>query len=198
MRRRRARGSQRSWARRRWRSFRCGVDEARSRREIRHQGRSRVRLLGLGRRALFDLVVHRARAGDRHRTRQFSRIPARRPRRRRAFRADAAAGQYPRADGASWRLVSQHLGLCGARRHSLRPAARALSRLSPAARHGVERQVRHARRRAGRDGDGAGHLGRAGHQRPARVLPDAASGNERRADRFPRRGGADRRRCASS
>jgi glucose-6-phosphate isomerase len=61
-----------------------------------------------------------------------------------------------------------------------------------------ERQVRASRRYARQHGDRAGRVGRAGHQRPARLLPVAASGHGCRAGRFPRRGGADRRRRASS
>jgi len=111
----------------------------------------------------------------RHRARAVSpsaatipRIPARRHDAK-AFRADAAAGQYPRADGLLESGIATR-GTCGARRHSLRPAAGAVPGLSPAARHGVERQVGHARRRACEDGDRARHLGRAGHQWTARVL----------------------------
>ena len=47
------------------------------------------------------------------------------------------------------------------------------------------------RRHAGRVRDRPGRLGRAGHQRPARVLPAAASGHRCRAGRFPGRRRAD-------
>ncbi len=62
----------------------------------------------------------------------------------------------------------------------------ALPGLPPAARHGVERQVgaprrltRHARHRADR-------VGRAGHERPARLLPAAPPGHRDRARRLHR------------
>ena len=58
------------------RPFRRGVDAARQGRRIRRRGDAGVRLLGLGRRPLFDLVEHRPAAGDRRRTGSLSRIPA--------------------------------------------------------------------------------------------------------------------------
>ena len=47
----------------------------------------------------------------------------------------------------------------------------ALPGVSPAAHDGEQRQARHARRRASRLRDRGGLLGRAGHERPALVLP---------------------------
>ena len=58
-----------------------------------------------------------------------------------------------------------------ARGAALRPAAAAAAGLPAAARHGIERQARDARRRAGGERDRAGRLGRARDQRPARLLP---------------------------
>ena len=81
-----------------------------------------------------------------------------------------------------------HRDICGypARAvHPLRPAARALPGLSPAARHGIERQARDARRRAVSTADRAARLGRARHQRPARLLPAPASGHRHHPVRVP-------------
>ena len=64
---------------------------------------------------------------------------------------------------------------------ALRPAAAAAAGLPAAARHGIERQARDARRLAGGERHRAGRLGRAGHQRPARLLPADPPGDERRS-----------------
>ena len=65
--------------------FRRRLDEARQGRRIRHRGGSRLRLLGLGRRALFTLVGDRLGARHRRRPRTFHRLSARRLRRGRTF-----------------------------------------------------------------------------------------------------------------
>ena len=62
------------------------------------------------------------------------------------------------------------------------------SGLSAAARHGVERQERDARRRALAARHRPDRLRRAGHQRPARLLPAAASGHRSGPGRFSGRG----------
>ena len=64
---------------------------------IRHRAGPDVRLLGLGRRALFDLVEHRPAARHRHRPGAFRGIPARRLRCRRAFPRGAAASKTSRS-----------------------------------------------------------------------------------------------------
>ena len=68
-----------------------------------------------------------------------------------------------------------------------------LARLSAAARYGIERQERDHRRDGGEDADRPAGLGRAGHQRPARLLPIAASGHGRHS-----RSSSWRRRRATS
>ena len=57
---------------------------------VRHQPRARVRLLGLGRRPLFAVVVDRTGSGDRRRARSFHAISAWRLRHRHAFSRGAA------------------------------------------------------------------------------------------------------------
>ena len=74
-------------------------------------------------------------------------------------------------------LPSQCARLSHPRHPALRPAPVALPGLSAAARHGIERQGRHHRRHAGRRQFRPGRLGRARHQRPARLLPAHPSGH---------------------
>ena len=70
-----------------------------------------------------------------------------------------------------------------------------LRRLSPAAGHGEQRQVGEPRRQAARLRDRSDHLGRAGHQRPARVLPADPPGDDGHPLRLPHRRQAARGRC---
>ena len=126
----------------------------------------------------------------------LQRIPARRLRDRRAFPHSADRAKHPDPDGAAQRLEPQHSRPCHARRDPLRPAARALPRLSSAIADGEQRQARPARRIARQYGDGPGGVGRTRHQRPARLLPAHPSGNGDHSPRPPRRGDADRRRRA--
>ncbi len=69
---------------------------------------------------------------------------------------------------------------------ALRRGARPLRRLSAAARDGEQRQARDARRHRGPLGHGARALGRAGNQRPARLLPADAPGDGGRPGRVHR------------
>ena len=62
-------------------------------------------------------------------------------------------------------------------RVALRAVPQALSRLSPAAHHGEQRQARDARRRRGGLRHRPDLLGRARHQRPALLLPADPSGH---------------------
>uniref|UniRef100_UPI00311EDA52 hypothetical protein n=1 Tax=Thauera sp. SDU_THAU2 TaxID=3136633 RepID=UPI00311EDA52 len=81
--------------------------------------------------------------GDRHRQAGFRRFPGRRPCHRHPFPRGAGAGEHP-DDARPNRLLSpQRARLRLARHPALRPAPYPLPRLSPAARHGIERQVRH-------------------------------------------------------
>ena len=180
------------------RSFLRRLDAARQGQSLRHQERSRLRLLGLGRRPLFDLVGDRAFAGDRHRQVKFRAIPARRRGCRPSFRRGAARTQHPRADGAAWRLVPQLLGY-GA--HAVIPYDQRMARF-PAYLQQLDMESngksRHARRHAVAARDRRRWSGRARHQWPARLFPVAASGHGNRSDRFPRRRRADRRRRETS
>ena len=99
---------------------------------VRHPADARVRLLGLGRRPLFGVVGDRPAAGDRDRARPLQRVPARRHEMDEHFRAAPLEREHPDADGADRRLVPQHPGLRDPWGDALRPAARALPRLSPA------------------------------------------------------------------
>ena len=90
------------------RPFRRRVDPARQGRANSASSRPGVRLLGLGRRPLFDLVEHRPAARHRDRARALRRIPARRLRGRRAFPRGADRAQHSDADGAAQRLEPQH------------------------------------------------------------------------------------------
>ena len=74
-------------------------------------------------------------------------------------------------------LVQRLLRRADRGRAALRAVPEALPRLPAAADDGEQRQARHARRRAGRLPDRARLLGRAGHQRPALVLPAHPSGD---------------------
>ena len=81
---------------------------------------------------------------------EFPRLPRRRACDGRAFPHRAAAREPAGAARPGRLLAPRRLRLSGARGHPLRPAAVAPAGLSAAARHGIERQARHARRRAGR------------------------------------------------
>ena len=70
---------------------------------------------------------------------------------------------------------------------ALRPASPPLPRLSPAGRHGEQRQVRAPRRHPGRLRHRPDRLGRAGHQRAARLLPAHPPGHRPRSRRLHRR-----------
>ena len=94
--------------------------------------------------------------------------------------ADRAAGAQPAgAARPARRLVPQlppfHEPLGGA----LPPGPAAPAGLPAAAGDGVQRQARRRRRPAAALRHQPGGLGRAGHERPARLLPDAAPGQRR-------------------
>ena len=72
-------------------------------------------------------------------------------------------------------------GLPSGGRDALRPVPEAPARLPPAAHHGVQRQARHAGGRRRRLPDRADLLGRAGHQRPAQLLPTDPPGHDDRS-----------------
>ena len=140
-------------------------------RPVRHRTGSDVPLLGLGRRPLQPVLGDRAQPDGRHRRRPLPGDAGRVPHHRRALPHHPARPQPAGADGAARGVepeLPRHPDAGGA---PLLPRAGPLSRLSPAARHGVQRQVGAARRFGGRCRHRPGGLGRAGHQRPARLLP---------------------------
>ena len=133
-------------------AFRRGLDRARQDRGLRHRRGPGLRLLGLGRRALFGLGRGRAAADDRHRAGAVRRVPDRRLRDGPALRRGAAAARTCRCcSGWSASGTATSWAIRLARGAALRPAAGAAAGLPAAARHGVERQGRDARRRAGDD-----------------------------------------------
>jgi Phosphoglucose isomerase len=111
---------------------------------------------------------------------------------------EAPQSQYSGFDGLAWNLVSRLLGYRGACRHSLRRANGAVSRLSATTRNGIQWQVGGFIGQARKIRDRSCHLRRARDERPACLLPNVASGHHDRADRFPRRGAAARRRYRAS
>ena len=102
------------------------------------------------------------------------------------FRTAPLAANAPGADGAARGLVRQRARLRHQGGAAVRRGAGPIPGVSPTARHGVQRQVGAPRRHAGGRRDGSDRVGRAGHQRPARLLPVAPSGHPSRAGRLHR------------
>ena len=151
--------------------------------------RARFTHVGLGRRPL--LAVVGGRPVDRARARHG---PVRADARRRRTRWTSTSARrrsssnLPVLMGLLGVWNSNFLGLRFAGRAALRPAAAPLPGVPAAARDGVERQERDARRRAGRLRDRRRGLGRARQQRAALVLPAAAPGHGAGRARFHRAG----------
>ena len=169
--------------------LRRGFDRARQGRGLRHRAGPRLRLLGLGRRPLFALVGDRPADHDRRRAGEFPRLPGRRACDGPSIsRTRAAAENLPVVLG----LVGYwHRVVCGYPARAVIPYDQRLSRL-PAYLQQLDmesngKSVTH-RRRGGGDADRAAGLGRARHQRPARLLPAAAPGHRRHSGRVPGRG----------
>ncbi len=147
-----------------------------------------VRVLGLGRWALLGRFGDRAVADDRRSARPRS--------------ASSSPGSTPSTNTSGLRRCTRnapvmmamigiwYANVLGARdqgRAAVRPRARAAS--PPTCSSSTWRsngKQRAARRSAGRHDHRADRVGRAGHQRPARVLPTAASGHAAGADRLHR------------
>ena len=130
-------------------AFRRGLDQCGGRLEIRHRHRQHVRVLGLGRRTLFDGLGDRPfdDAGDR--TGELPRDAGRLPRDGRAFPHRSVRPQSARADGPARNLVHRLLPRrdgCGA---AVRPIPEALSGVPAAIDDGEQRQARHSERRRG-------------------------------------------------
>ena len=156
-------------------------------RQVRHRPRQHVRLLGLGRRPLLALVGDRPadRALCRHGP--VPRAARRRLRHGRAFPHRPAGAEPAGGAGDAGRLVQQLPGRAEPRHPALRPEPRPLRRLLPAGRHGEQRQGRRPGGARGRLPDRPDHLGRARHQRPARLLPADPPGHQADPLRLPRR-----------
>ena len=128
--------------RRRRRAFRRRLDRARQDRGLRHRPRARLRLLGLGRRALFGVGRGRPAADDRDRAGALRRVPggahddgpALRRRRRCPRTCRCCSGSSGSGTATSWATPSRAV-----LPYDQRLAAAA--RLPPAARHGEQRQV---------------------------------------------------------
>ncbi len=128
-------------------SFRGGLDATRQGRRVRHRQRSRVRLLGLGRRPLFDLVEHRpaARASPSAPSITWSSCTAASTSTSISSRAPDR-GEHSDADGPAVGVEPQHSRPRLAGGDPLRSAAVALPGLSPAVADGEQRQGRRPRR----------------------------------------------------
>ena len=152
-----------------------------------HSRRAHPADVGLGRRALFPVVRGGLRRGAGPGHGALPRV-ARRRGRHGCARAGGAAGAQPRHLARACRGVESQRPWPGhARGAALRRPAGAAARLPAAAGHGKPGQVGAQRRHAGGRGDGAGAVGRAGHQQPAQFLPGPAPGHRHGAERFHRR-----------
>ena len=169
-------------------AFRRRLDRARQGRRLRHRSRPRLRLLGLGRRPLFALVGDRPADHDRHRRRRISASSS--PARMRWTSISArrrCAKNLPVLLG----LVGfWHRVVCGYPARAVIPYDQRLSRL-PAYLQQLDMESN------GKgvtldgtpvdDADRPAGLGRARHQRPARLLPAAAPGHRHHPGRVPGR-----------
>ena len=152
-------------------ALRRGLHGPRQGRRLRHRPRQRVRLLGLGRRPLLDGLRDRYVARGGHRAGAVRRAAGRHARDGRALPHHRAGAQRAAADGAAQRLVHQLPRRADPRGAPLLPAAAPLPGVPPAADDGVQRQGRPVGRHRGDHRHRRGVLGRARHQRAARVLP---------------------------
>ena len=139
--------------------------------DVRHRHREHVRLLGLGRRTIFDGLGHRPLDDAGHRPRQLpSHAPRLSPDGRalphRPIRAEPAG-----ADGTSRGVVRGLLRCPDRRRAAVRAVSEAIPGLPAAVDDGEQRQARDHRGIAGRLRHGSRLLGRTGDQRPAFLLP---------------------------
>ena len=159
-------------------ALRRGVDEQEAGRRLRHQHRQHVRLLGLGRRPLLGGQRDRPFGDGGHRPRAVRRVPCRVPHRRRALPHRAAGGQRAGAAGPD--------RACGTTTSSARetravlPYSNDLSRFAAYLQQLTMESNGKSVRADGTPVDDEHRrdlLGRTGNQRPARVLPTAASGH---------------------
>jgi glucose-6-phosphate isomerase len=170
-------------------AFRGRLDGARQSRRLRHRPRPGLRLLGLGRRTLFAVVGDRPAGDDRNRAGKFRQAARWCQCDGPAFRDRTAAGQPADDDGADRLLASRSLRLSRPRGHPVRPASvpglpAYLQQLDMESNgKGVTLDGSPVS-----DTDRPARLGRAGHQRPARLLPAPASGHGRHPRRISGRG----------
>ena len=122
----------------------------------------------------------------------------RRPRDGRAFPHGTAGAEHAGDPGHARRLVRQLPGRPDPRHPALRPVPAPLPGLLPAGRHGEQRQVGGPRRQAGRLPHRPDHLGRARHQRPARLLPADPPGHPADPRRLHRQPAKARTRWATT
>jgi hypothetical protein len=166
---------------------------------LRHRPGQRLRLLGLGRRTLLGRLRDRHRPGHRHRPGAASPScsPASTP--STSTSARPPLEQRPAADGPAQRLVRQLPRRPQPRRAALRAVPAPVRGIPAAADHGVQRQVGALGRHAGDLRHRRGVLGRAGHQRPARLLPADPPGHPAHPRRLHRGGqpGLPARRTAT-
>ena len=158
-------------------ALRRGVHQREAGRRVRHRHRQHVRLLGLGRWPLLGGLRDRAVGDGGDRQGAVRRVPRRLPRRRRALPHHAAGGECACAAWPHRPLVQRLLRRAVPRRAAVLQRPVALRGVSAAADDGVQRQVGATRRHPGQRRDRRNLLGRAGNQRPARVLPVAAPGH---------------------
>ncbi len=124
-------------------AFRGRLHQCRGDGCVRHPSGLPLHDVGLGGRALFDVVLDRRVAGHRHRRTQFPRVPRRRRGHGRAFPRRAVGSTTCRhCMGLHGRLEHQVPAPADAGRAALRRPARAFPRLPAAARHGEQRQER--------------------------------------------------------
>ena len=159
-------------------ALRRGQHERAAGSRLRHRHRQHVRLLGLGRRPLLVRLRGRPVGDARDRPGGVRRDARRLPRDRRALPHDAARAQRAGAARAAQRLVQQLPRRPDARGAAVLAVPAPLPGLPAAADDGEQRQVGARRRRAGRLPDRRDLLGRAGHQRAARLLPADPPGHE--------------------
>ena len=146
--------------------------------QVRNRYRQHVRILGLGRRPIFDGFRDRTFDHDRDRSEGIRRTARRISRHGRTLSYRAAGEESSGPDGLAYRLVQQLFRRADHRHHAVRGQSQALSGLPATTPDGKQRQARGPRPPARELPDWADYLGRAGHRRAALVLPAHSSRNE--------------------
>ncbi len=175
--RRRARGRE---------ALRRGLDERGKGVGVRDRHFEHVRVLGLGRGPLLDVVGDRLVGHARRRARQLPRAPRGRARDGRALPHRSLRGERAGADGSAYLLVPRLPRRAVAGRRAVRERAGETPVVPAAARDGEQREVGPRRRLAGRRAHRRDRVGHGRHQWSARLLSAFAPGHDTRADRFHR------------